>query len=1103
MSFTPRELLAMTERALERLDWGQVYALASDVLTLEPGNGEAIVYRALAERHGGRNTPPGRRQATALFADLVDSTPLAERYDVEVYSGVLRRFEQACRPAIHDHEGHFVDAQGDAIVACFGYPNAHEDDACRAVAAALDMLAALRPLAADLRAERGIGLQARIGIDTGVVVIDGAGVRGATLNRASRLQALATPNTVLISASTNELVAERYETQALGPRMLKGIEAPVEVFEVVGARDRSRSAAAMRSRWRPFIGRDAELRQVLNLWDGTLAAQRAGGHAAAASGGALVLITGDPGIGKSRLASAVVERTAEVGVRPIELHCTSYTVTSPLFPVRTALERYLDLNPDDTDEERVAKLEAAFARIGVDLDGTIPALGVLLDLDLPGRYPVVELAPVQLREFLLDRLVGLLSAIASNSPVVMVFEDLQWADPTTLELLDRMANSGLPAGLLILGTARPGLQWMPSPDRAPTIRLDPLPDVEARQLAVVAAPGRISDGDAQEIAARGDGVPLFVEQLAHAFGSGGGPALWEADEVPWTLTQLLQARLDAVGPAKLVAQVAATIGREFDLSVLEEVAARLVADGALDADASSVEPHLNRLLDAQLIEPTDHDGLLRFRHVLMRDAAYQSQLIGARSTRHLAAAQVLTEAKAADPALTAFHFDHAGRPLDALGYYLEATGRARATGSFSEVLAHLSRCDALLAAVHDETVRAQFELAVRLNRGLAVSSTAGYAAPGAVEDFGRARDLCDTLSHVPGVGTELLKALFGVWTYYCARGDFDTASSVSSAIERQLDRTPMHAGRPSLDACRGVEAFYRGDLPRARDLLSRAIAAIAEDDVDPAEWPLPNDPLAAACAFLGPLRFLIGDVRGALEAIRTGVARSRPLEFPRGPFSLAFVRTYEALLHRAMGDGQAAGAAAQEVIRIGERHGFFDWQIVGRIHSAAAKVLAGTAPQALDEMGEAITTWCTVGGEALIPWLRVEQAAGYLARGDLDKAATCLDQAFESIERGQRLALPEALRLRAELRLRAGTAARAAVGAELREALGVARAQGDVYSSLRAALSHRRLFGDDGGGLVDTALADAVAAYGDATEFPDLGTARRLVAAGSHQIRLD
>jgi class 3 adenylate cyclase/tetratricopeptide (TPR) repeat protein len=1085
--FTPEELLAMTERALERLDWGQVYALASDVLALQPGNAEAAMLRAMADRHGGRSSLPGRRQATALFVDLVESTPLAERYDVEVYGSVLRAFELACRPVIERHDGHFVDVQGDAIVACFGYPLAYEDDASRAVSAGLDLLAALRPVAARLQAELGFELRARIGIDTGTVVIDGVGVQGPALNRAARLQALAAPDTVLISAATSELVAGRFDIVPLGPRELKGVEAPVEVHRVTGRRDQVPGTRALRPASLPLIGRDAELRQVLGRWD------------TAAASTPLILITGEPGIGKSRLASAVVQSVTEAGARVFEVYCSPYSVTSTLFPVRTAIERWATMSPGGTDTERLARLESALTDLGVDLAEIIPALGVLLDLDLTGRYPVVELAPVQLGELLLERLVDVVRAAASDRPFVMVFEDLQWADPTTLELLDRMVAATVRTRLLILGTARPGLAWVAARDQALHIRLGPLPDAEARQLALAAAPDQISVDDAQKIATRGDGVPLFVEELAHALG--GGSAV-PGGTVPQTLTQLLQARLDSVGPAKLVAQVAATIGREFGLPVLEEIMVTLGDATATGTDAAALGDHLGRLLDAQLIEPTEHEGLLRFRHILVRDAAYQTQLMNDRRARHLATAQVLAAAKAADPALKAFHFDHAGQPEEALVFYLQAMARAKAAGSFAEILAHTGRCESLLPAVDDKTVRAQFELAVRLNRGLAASSTAGYAAPAAVEDFGRARDLCDQLRDAPGIGLELLKALFGLWGYYCASAEFDVAASVSAAIGRQLDGTAMHAGRASLDACRGVEAFYRGEFRRAVDLLTRAVEAIPEDDVEPAEWPLPNDPLAAACAFLGPLRFLTGDLAAALQAIDTGMARSESLEFPVGPFSVAFVRTYEAQLHRTRGDAQAATAAAEEVGRIGVRHGFFDWQMVGRMHLAAARAMTDSSPDALDEMDEAITTWCAVGGEAMIPWLRVEQAAGYLARDDVDKATRCLGQAFSGMAGGQRLALPEALRLRAELRLRVDPAAAGSADADLREAIFVARAQGTAYSVLRAALSRNRLLNGGADDLTSGALAEAVAAYGDTSGFPELAQARELIATGSGRVRL-
>jgi hypothetical protein len=403
--------------------------------------------------------------------------------------------------------------------------------------------------------------------------------------------------------------------------------------------------------------------------------------------------------------------------------------------------------------------------------------------------------------------------------------------------------------------------------------------------------------------------------------------------------------------------------------------------------------------------------------------------------------------------------------------------------------------------VADETARAQFELALRLTRGLAVSSTAGYAAPGVVEDFGRARDLCELLDDVPGVGTDLLKALFGLWSYYCVSGDFATVAAVTASIDHQLEKASMPAGRPSLDACRGVAAFFRGDLDDADRLLNGAVAGFVDDDVDPASWVLPNDPLAAALAFLGPLRFLRGDEAGAFDAVRAGLARCEGLEFPRGPFSVAFVRNYEAFLHRARGDADAAVAAAEDVIRVGERHGFLDWQIVGQMQLYAAQAMTAASPEAVGRLSEAITTWCTVGGEALVPYLLVEQAAGYLALDEVDPAAGALDHAFEIIGRGQRLAAAEALRLRAELTARTNPDGHDAIAADLVEAIRLGEEQSAVWFVLRAALSHARLLGGDSMDPgVRAALTRAVAAFDTASPLEDLVAARHVLTGSGSRV---
>lgn len=1082
MEISGRELLAMAHRALDKPDWSQVYCLASDVLTLEPDNAEAAMLQALAARHGGRAPLPGRQQATALFADLVDSTRLAEHHDIEIYSEVLRAFLDACTPAITRHDGHLVDVLGDGVVACFGYPNAHEDDAYRAVSAALDMIDALRRVGAQLQAERGIEPRMRVGIETGEIMVAGGKISGATLNRASRLQDLATPGGVLVSGRTNQLVTQRFETRSLGCRELKGVAAPVEVFRVLRRRERSVFPALAHAPSLPLLGREAELQQALDVWN-----RLVGGARTAAEGRAgMIHVLGEPGIGKSRLATAVVARIAKDATRVLQLDCSPYTATSTLAPLRSAIERYADIRPDDGHGHRLDKLEAACADLGADPAEVIPVLAALLVIDLAGRYPPLDVSPTQLQRVVLDRLAALLPTLTGEGPAVLVIEDVQWADPTMVELIDRLAGNGLPEGLLILTTAREP-RWLSDHGWGRTVHLGPLPSAEARELALAVGPEGMSASDAREIATRGDGVPLFVEQLAQAFGEIDVVA-GSTKSVPQTLMQLLQARLDAVGSdAKLVAQIAATLGREFDVPVLDAVVAGLGDAGKPDG---SLEHRLKELTKADLVEPLARDGLLRFRHVLIRDAAYRSQLIRDRRTRHRAVAETL--ANTGDAALTAFHYEHAERPFDALTHYLHAVGRAQSAGAFDEVLAHLERCEALLAQVPDETTRARFELAIRLNRGLALTSTGGYAAPGVVTNYNRARELSGVLGDVAGVAEELLKALFGMWSYYCVAGDLDTAATICSAVERQLERASMRSGRHVLDANRGIEAFARGDIRLGEKLLSHAVDGMATDGIDPDEWWQPQDPLAASLAFLGPLRFFQGNEAGASEAIRLGLERSRPLEFPRGPFSVAFVRTYESAMQRRRRDGPAAAAAAEEVIRIGQRHGFIDWQLIGHINLLAANVLTDESSASLEALGTALETWHAVGGDLLVPSLLVEQADGYLLRHDLEASRVCLRRAFDAMRRGQRLGLPEALRIRAELRL---TTAPADAEADLREAIALAHERGDASSLLRAALALRRLLGE-GDPVVNDALAEAVTAYRNASSFPDLAEARELVALG-------
>jgi hypothetical protein len=580
---------------------------------------------------------------------------------------------------------------------------------------------------------------------------------------------------------------------------------------------------------------------------------------------------------------------------------------------------------------------------------------------------------------------------------------------------------------------------------------------------------------------------LYVEQLADSTTRTVAAGSRPDHVIPLPLTELLQARLDSTGASKRVAQLAATIGREFEPQLLADFIERLRQDGHLEPFDRTVDEHVGRLIESRIIETDPIDPrLLRFRHGLVGEAAYESQLIEERPERHdVLAALMLARGddggRPADPAVVGLHFERADRPSDAIGQYLVAAARNQAVGAFAEVTTIMDRAESLLPSA-PESIRPGLELAIRMSRGLAVSSAGGYAAQGVIDDFGRAVELCEELRHEAFFGQGVLHALLGLWMYYCATGDLSTASSISDSMEQQLERVQMRAGRPSFHACRGVEQFYSGQLDESERQLNHALELLRTDDINPADWPLPHCPLAAVLAFLAPLRLVRGDEGGALQAIADGVDRCGTLAFPIGPFSRAFVGVYAGWVHRMRGDLTAACAASEEVIRIGEQHGFFDWLATGQIHLAAARAAQDPKVEALDEMGAAIAVWRAVGGRVALPSLIAEQAFGYLALGAHDRAAACLADAEELLT-VQGLAVPEVNRLRAELIAATRGSDDPAVDQELTLAIRTAAAQRAHLFVLRAAATHGALFGV---GAFDSDVSDSVtsarAAFGDRAE---------------------
>jgi len=1080
--------LARAGAAARRREWAEVLDLVEDVLVLDRDNPDALTLRLVAEHHERGLPSWGRRQETVLFADLVGSTPMANRFDPELTRRLIRAYELACTPVLTALGGHVHRFVGDGILASFGFPTSHEDDARRAVHAGLDVVKAV---AATSRAHAASGaeLQVRIGIASGVLVHSDRGggtwnqtgdLFGPAVNLAARLHELAEPGQICISDETADLVRGFFELEPLGLRSLKGFDLPLAVHRVVRRTEVSSLVDRPAVPPSPLVGRRDELRDLWTRWETV-----AGANTAVA-----VLITGEPGVGKSRLVRELVELTTSSGRQLVELQCSGYRTASPLYPVRAALERYSGIEPGDDDETRLAKLSGVLAALDFDLE-SLPYIALLLELKVAGRQARPELGAIQLREFTLGHLQALVIRLAATQPCVLVVEDVHWADPSTRDLLQRVIATR-PSGLLIVVTSRRVPEWVSGGYIEP-MELAPLSPDETRAMARAVSADRLSPDLVEEIARRSDGIPLFVEQLADSLARAERGDARGMSAIPASLAELLQARLDAAGSSKRVAQLAATIGREFEPELVGALARQLQDGGKLERLDRPVRFHLDRLIASNLVEPSAEDGRLRFRHALVRQAAYESQLLDERPERHEALAWLLhnggTTGRAADPAVVARHFEAAGSAGEAIAHYLEAATRGQAVGAFAEVAAHLDRAIALLPDV-DGDARSSFELALRLTRGSAVMATGGYAAPGVQEDFDRAVELCEILREATDVRTHVLQALVGSWSYYCVGGNLARARTVSDALEQQLVRADLAATwRTSLHACRGCECFFGGNLADAHHHLQTSVDTFPIDDFDWNHWPLTNDPLGAVLSFLAPLKVICGDEPGALAAVAAGLERCQQFDFPRGPYTVAFVRNYETLMHRLRGKFDDAASAAEELLRIGERHGFFDWMMTGRMHMAAAVVASdpSPSPSSLAELGDAIATWRGAGGESLMPTLLLERGWGYASLGDRELAGACLDDADDIIRRGQELSAAEAHRLRAELAALSNGPGDPAVAGELEAGLRFAVSQGAHLYVLRGAASYERWLGLDRLDPVLRAGVDrAISAFGADSGIPGL-----------------
>jgi TOMM system kinase/cyclase fusion protein len=988
------------------------------------------------------------RHLTVMFCDLVDSTGLAQKLDAEAYRRVVQAYQARAGEAIARYAGHVAQYLGDGLLVYFGYPQAHEDDAERAVRAGREVLRELSTLNPRLAAEHGVELAARVGIHTGPVVVDqmGGGEKketlalGDTTNVAARLQGIAEPGSVVISESTLHLVAGLFVTEDRGTPALKGLAEPVRVHRVLqpsGVVSRLDRAPTLT----PFVGREQELGLLLDRFEQAREQQ-----------GQAVWIAGEAGIGKSRLAHRLRDRLRESPHTWLECRTSPYTQSSALYPVIELIEQAHAFQAEEAAESKLARLERGLAHVGLEPAEALPLLASLLSLRLPERYAPLEISPQLARKKTLETLLAWVLALGEKQPVVLLVEDLHWIDPSTLEWLGLLIEQCPTARVLLLLTFRPEFA-PPWPSRAHLvpITLSRLRRGEARDLAAQAIPeGVLPDALLDEVATRGDGVPLFVEELAKGVVESRrelGSSL-SGLTVPETLQDSLMARLDRLGEAKSVAQLAAAIGREFPYALLESVA---------PLTEQALREGLGHLVEAELVyqRGLPPNATYTFKHALVQDTAYQSLLESQRRELHGRIAEALevrfADRVAREPELAARHCAEAGRTADAVAHYRRAGERAAQHSAHAEAVAHLERAIGLLDTLPESPERDRQELRLRIGLGASLQATRGMYSPEVEEVYERALSLSRRSRDLP----ERFQALAGLQIFYRNR-EVRRSLELGEELLAHAERTGEPSERLFAHSTLGVVRQFRGELSEALAHEEQAIALYDPSAHGSLERVYGLEPGIVSLCLASFSLMQLGHPDRALERAEEAIAQARAQSLP---YSLSYALNWGAIAHYMRGELRRMIDRDEEAIEIAAERGFAQ-QLDGatRLRASALALLLGDA-----EAGTDLVEWPKASvGPVAGPFVGAA-AAALLCLGRLEAALRWMDDwlAF-SAEKCVPYWDAECLRLTAEIRLAQDRTAREEAERLLRRAIAIAQSQEGRGLELRAASSLARLLRDRG-----------------------------------------
>jgi class 3 adenylate cyclase/predicted ATPase len=1028
-----------------------------------------------------RSEPAERRQLTVLFCDLVGSTALSEALDPEDLCTVVRHHQQVCSRVIEAFDGHVAQYLGDGILVYFGYPRVHEDAARRAVLAAIEMVREIEALQVPVVEGPVRRLQLRVGIHTGLAVIGEVGGRrrerlalGGTPNIAARIQASAAPGTIAVSQTTLALVRGFVECEELGEYRLKGLSRPMTLHRVLAASGaQTRLAAAAPAGLSPFVGRSRELQELASCW-----AEVGRGR------GRAVLLEGEPGLGKSRVLAELQQRLSPAPLLTLACACAADSENSALRPLIESIERELGLDPLRSAEAKYARVLSAFGR-ELDAEGAA-TLAALLSIELP--HAPADTTPALKRQRTLAFLVRWLRGFAQRGPVLLIFEDLHWADPSTLEFIERLLAECADWRLLLLLTHRPEFTppWAATNVRLRRLTLAPLTAADTLTLiAGLAGDAPLTADAARAIQQRTDGVPLFIEELTRSVLE--DPELravaphGQTPAIPSSIRDLLSARLERLGPLRATAQLAATIGREFAVDLL---AAVRPADG----DAAGLEAELEQLVQAQLIQRLGGAASrsYAFRHALIRDAAYDSLLRPTRREYHRLVAEALAQrfkpVVAQRPELLARHFAGARMITAAVEYFGKAAAKALERSANREAIAHARAGIALLPQLKGDDVREAAELSLLMSLGTALIAHTGFGSNDVGAVYARARELCERL---PG-SSEVFAARWGSWVFRLVRGELrearDTAERMLTLGELAGDSGMLVEAHWTL----GDALFWLGDLRGADQHLARAAALYDREQHRVNVFRFGQDPGVTANCYHAFALCLSGSILEARAALARAAALASGLSHA---FTTAWVEAFRFMLAMFLREPKQALECAERVIEFSTREAQPFWLSSATVVAGWARATLGELEAGLAIMRQGLDFYEATGSGVVQPLWYALMAEVLLANGRLGEteAALCAGQA-KADAHGEELATIELARLRGQLAV-----ARRDIGAarsQLSAALRQAERLGARTLALRVALAQQRLFADADGG----ALAALVVSFDGESEYPELRAARQLAA---------